>query len=144
MTSAEVEDFFEEIMDCVGDPSATLEFDESTKSFKFDDFVHFIDDPYEKLGFKVAKVEEDMDIEIETDEKILTLASTCATNGPFYQVKLPPVITPREFFKLVEDAETIIRQDKKAEWFGGIDTHHRFYEGGYVEGKDRLTICWGS
>ena len=46
--------------------------------------------------------------------------------------------------ELVDNIVEFEKEDRLAsDWFGGVDTHHRFFEGIYKD-KDAYRICWGS
>ena len=51
-------------------------------------------------------------------------------------------ISVRDLFKAIGQFETVARA--KSDWFGGVDTHHVYFEGMYKVGKDQYTIFWGS
>ena len=50
--------------------------------------------------------------------------------------------TVRDVLAAVEETERQTRGD--SEWFGGIDMHHVFFEGLYLEEEGVWTIYWGS
>lgn len=57
-----------------------------------------------------------------------------APNGEYFTVG--------NVLKAVEKTERLTRKD--AEWFGGIDCHHIYFEGIRPKGRGVYTISWGS
>lgn len=50
--------------------------------------------------------------------------------------------TVKEMFAAIEETERRTRDNSK--WLGGIDVHHRFFEGIYQEENGDWEISWGS
>ena len=85
--------------------------------------------------------EEDMD-KCAFFKKSLTLTS--AYGGDYEQTFNAPNkkwFSVRDFFVAVAEMEGNAR--KHSDWFGGIDTHHVYFEGTTKKGK-KLVINWGS
>ena len=59
----------------------------------------------------------------------------------------PTFKNDKGYFTVRELVDNIVEFEKEdrlaSDWFGGVDTHHRFFEGIYKD-KDAYRICWGS
>ena len=84
----------------------------------------------------------------------ITLVQGCSATAAFDKTFKPPIaaaaaaagFTVRALFEAIAKFEAVSRP--QTEWFGGVDTHHVFFEGLYeqleVGALHRYGISWGS